>query len=575
MGKSNYKRKIMLQFDYGEVKQGVQSTSGQMKILRADFNATKSEAKAFGKTSDELGARQKYLTERIKMVNDELKQNKDRLKEATEKQGEGSKAVENYKTKVEVSQHQLRGLEAELSTVNKRLDEQKTFLGKTSKEWEKTGEKMESVGKSMSLKLTAPIMAAGTYAFKMSADYEQALGKMEVVFEKNSDKIQDWANNAMENFGLSRKSAVTMVSDYGALFKGMGIAMDDTQEWSMTLTERVMDLSNFYDTTVDETTNALNAIVTGQTEPLRKFGITMTQATLQEYAFESGINKKIQTMTEAEKIQLRYNFVMDRTAIALGTTKKEADTATGQFRELKQKVEDLAIDFGTLMLPALIKVLKTINSLLTTISKLDDGTKKIIITIAGIVAAIGPMLILVGKTFQSISRVNEGIKDGKELIGGLGKVGKGFGKLLGDTKFLGFAKWALVIAGVATAIYLVISALNDLMGKSSSANQTLSQINQLTGNTKRATNQGGMRGFAVGTKYVEQDQIAQIHKGEAIIPANSNPYNPNSRNTSGLGGGDTINLNVNIDEVDEVYKLIQTVKRAKQNRRSGGEQFAY
>lgn len=575
MGKSNYKRKIMLQFDYGEVKQGVQSTSGQMKILRADFNATKSEAKAFGKTSDELGARQKYLTERIKMVNDELKQNKDRLKEATEKQGEGSKAVENYKTKVEVSQHQLRGLEAELSTVNKRLDEQKTFLGKTSKEWEKTGEKMESVGKSMSLKLTAPIMAAGTYAFKMSADYEQALGKMEVVFEKNSDKIQDWANNAMENFGLSRKSAVTMVSDYGALFKGMGIAMDDTQEWSMTLTERVMDLSNFYDTTVDETTNALNAIVTGQTEPLRRFGINMTQATLQEYAFESGINKKIQTMTEAEKVQLRYNFVMDRTAIALGTTKKEADTATGQFNKLKQQVDDLAIEFGNIMLPVLVKFLQAINKVLTTINKLDDGTKKIIITIAGIVAAIGPMLILVGKTFQSISRVNEGIKDGKELIGGLGKVGKGFGKLLGDTKFLGFAKWALVIAGVATAIYLVISALNDLMGKSSSANQTLSQINQLTGNTKRATNQGGMRGFAVGTKYVEQDQIAQIHKGEAIIPANSNPYNPNSRNTSGLGGGDTINLNVNIDEVDEVYKLIQTVKRAKQNRRSGGEQFAY
>lgn len=128
MGKSNYKRKIMLQFDYGEVKQGVKSTTNQMKLLKADFNATKSEAKAFGKVSDELGARQKFLTEKIRMVNDELKKNKDRLKDATEKQGEGSKAVENYKTKVELSKQELRGLEADLISVNKKLDEQKTFL---------------------------------------------------------------------------------------------------------------------------------------------------------------------------------------------------------------------------------------------------------------------------------------------------------------------------------------------------------------------------------------------------------------------------------------------------------------
>ena len=90
-----------------------------------------------------------------------------------------------------------------------------------------------------------------------------------------------------------------------------------------------MDLSNFYDTTIEETTNALNAIVTGQTQPLRKFGINMTQAALQEYALSQKIRKRVSDMTEAEKVQLRYNFVIEKTNIAVGTTARETDSATG------------------------------------------------------------------------------------------------------------------------------------------------------------------------------------------------------------------------------------------------------
>ena len=114
------------------------------------------------------------------------------------------------------------------------------------------------------MKLTVPIMAAATASFKLGADFEQALGKMEVVFEDNAKAVENWAQNALKDFGLARSTAITMASDFGALFKGMGISLEQTQEWSTTLTERTMDLANFYDTTVAETERALYAIVTGK-----------------------------------------------------------------------------------------------------------------------------------------------------------------------------------------------------------------------------------------------------------------------------------------------------------------------
>lgn len=68
---------------------------------------------------------------------------------------------------------------------------------------------------------------------------------------------------------------------------------------------------------------------------------------------------------------------------------------------------------------------------------------------------------------------------------------------------------------------------------------------------------------------MDSDQLAYIHKGEAIIPAHQNPFG--QEGFKGSIGGDTIILNVNMDEVSDVRKLVETVKRAKQTKRAGGE----
>lgn len=380
-----------------------------------------------------------------------------------------------------------------------------------------------------------------------------------------------WSRNSLKNFGLARSTAVTMASDFGALFKGMGINMQQTEEWSRTLTERTMDLSNFYDTTVEETTRALNAIVTGQTEPLRRFGINMTQATLKEYARQKGIRKSIEEMTEAEKVQLRYNFVIERTNIAVGTTARESDSATGQINRFKESIKELGVGFSEHILPMIVPVIDKLNTMIEKFTQLSDGTKKFIVAMGGVVAAGGPIIWVLGKVFGSIKDINDGIGKIPDLIESVGKVGNKLKGLLDTTQFLGFAKWAGIIAGVSLAIAGVVTALNILFGKGDQMNQFVNNLGNMFkdvgGVISGASNQGRNisrryidGSHRAGLDYVPYDgYIAELHEGERVVTKEENKG----------GIGDTYILQVNMDEVDEVYKLVQVFENFKQTRRAG------
>lgn len=556
-------RKIKLTFDYDEVKEGVKETNKQLKMLNNEYKAVKAESRATGKAIDMLASRKDYLTERIKILNGALDEYKKRLDTAKEK--DNAKAVENYSEKIQKTETELRALQADLGAVNKKLDEQKGFLGKSTEEWDKMSKKLKDTGKDLSLKVTAPIMAAGAAAFKMGGDYEQALGKMNDVFGENNKAVKDWLNTSMESFGLSKLSAAEMIADFGALFDNFGFKIEETTKMSQSLVERVRDLGARYNKSSEETANALNAIFTGQTEPLRKFGVVLNQASLQEYAYAQGIRKKISEMTEAEKVQLRYNFVMAQTSTALGYFKKEHNTASAQLENFREIVKEIGVTFGEVIIPVFGPILNGVNNVLKYIAGLDQGTRKFIVTIALMAASIGPLLVGAAKIIEATKTVKEVTGGLGKAIKGVSKVNKVFGAALENTTFLKLAKWAALLMGVAITIWLVIEALNALLGRKSSVQGTIEQLGKLGNGVKT----GKIRGYAVGSKYIEQDQLAMIHRGEAVIPAKNNPWNPNASDPYGGNKGGDIILNVKMDEVGEVYKLIDTVKKARQMQRAG------
>lgn len=568
----NYRRKIVLEFDYAEVKNGVTKVSSQMSLLNKEYQAAKAEAETYGTETDKLGIRQQYLQERIKILNHELSEHRKRLEEA--KTNENEKATENYGKKVKYAEAQLKELDAQLVGVSANLEKSKVATEGAAEKMSKFGEKTTSIGKKMSLGLTAPIVAAGVKAFKMASDFEQATGKLEVVFQNSSDGMKRWAEDALSTMNLSKATAIQTAADYGALFQGVGISIEKSAEWSKSLTERVADLSNFYDTTTEETISALNSIVTGTVQPMRRFGITMTEANLQQWAFAHGIRKTVREMSESEKVQLRYQFVMDKTKMAVGTTAREADSAGAQMKKFKEAAAELALKFGDLLLPAIVPIIETINKIITAISHLDDGTKKFIVTFLGILAVVGPVLIIIGKLATAISSITslkaafaaKSVKEGANVSKAMMGMGNSFSFTF------------LKIMGVIVVLSIFIALLAVLFGKSKEIQDTMAGIGNAAGNITGSIQQANsnikrtqIKAFAVGTNYVDSDQLAYVHEGEAIIPKHKNPFAKGDGFNGNLGGGDTIILNVSMDEVSDVQKLVDVVKKAKQRKRAGGE----
>lgn len=568
----NYRRKIVLEFDYAEVKNGVTKVSSQMSLLNKEYRAAKAEADVYGDATDKLAVRQQYLQERIKILNHQLSEHRKRLEEA--KTNKNEKATENYGKKVKYAEAQLKELDAQLVGVSANLEKSKVATEGAAEKMSEFGEKITSTGKKMSLGLTAPIVAAGVKAFKMASDFEQATGKLEVVFQNSSDGMKSWAEDAISTMNLSKATAIQTAADYGALFQGVGISIEKSAEWSKSLTERVADLSNFYDTTTEETISALNSIVTGTVQPMRRFGITMTEANLQQWAFAHGIRKTVREMSESEKVQLRYQFVMDKTKMAVGTTAREADSAGAQMKKFKEATSELALKFGELLLPVITPVIEAINKVLIAVSNLDKGTQKFIIAILGTLAAAGPILIMMGKIATAISSitslkaafaaksVKEGANVGKAMVG------------MGNSFNFTFLK----IMGVIVVLSVFIALLAVLFGKSKEIQDTMAGIGNAAGNITGSIQQANsnikrtqIKAFAVGTNYVDSDQLAYVHEGEAIIPKHKNPFAKGDGFNGNLGGGDTIILNVNMDEVSDVQKLVDVVKKAKQRKRAGGE----
>ncbi|MEE0216222.1 MAG: hypothetical protein U0H95_01540 [Lachnospira sp.] len=202
-----------------------------------------------------------------------------------------------------------------------------------------------------------------------SIDIASSLIEVENVvrttFGNYENLVDSMAKTSIRDFGMSELS----VKQYSSRFQAMGVAMGFSQkkmaDMSIELTKLTADMASFYDMEQSDVARNLQAIFTGETEPLRKYGLDLTQATLKEWALKNGLDANISSMTQAEKTMLRYKYVMANTVAAQGDFAKTADTWHNQTVILKQSFQELAGIIGTSLINAFKPFLSGLNFAMT------------------------------------------------------------------------------------------------------------------------------------------------------------------------------------------------------------------
>lgn len=215
----------------------------------------------------------------------------------------------------------------------------------------------------------------GKECVNIGSDLAEVQNVVDVTFGSMSDQVNEFAKNAIAQFGLSELAAKQYTSTMGAMLKSMGVNQGQALEMSTALAGLAGDLASFYNLSGDDAFAKLRSGIAGETEPLKQLGINLSVANLEAYALSQGITKAYNAMTEQEKAVLRYNYILHATADAQGDFARTSDSWANQTRILSEQFNSLKASIGQGLIAALTPVVKFLNTIIAKLQIVADAFK--------------------------------------------------------------------------------------------------------------------------------------------------------------------------------------------------------
>lgn len=213
----------------------------------------------------------------------------------------------------------------------------------------------------------AKLFSLGKQAIELSSDLTEVQNVVDTTFGNYKQKIEDLTAVSIPELGMSELTAKQLGSRFQAIGTALGFSQGKMADMSVELTRLTGDMASFYNVSQEDVGKALQSIFTGETEPMRRYGVDLTNATIQQWALNNGIQANMSSMSQAEKAMLRYQYVMERTTAAQGDFARTADTWANKTRVLVENLKVLGSTIGTALINLFKPLVSWLNSVMTSV----------------------------------------------------------------------------------------------------------------------------------------------------------------------------------------------------------------
>lgn len=213
---------------------------------------------------------------------------------------------------------------------------------------------MRNMAKLVSLKAIAEYLGNAVAKFN---DFYEATDLFHNAMGNLSGEADTLISKMQGLLGVDPTKAMTYMATIQSLGTSFGLTSDKAYILSKNLTQLAYDEGSYWNKNVTETFTAMSSAISGEIEPIRRLGVDLSQARLQQELLALGFNKQVSSLSQADKAVLRYIAIMKQTANVQGNLAQTIQSPANQIKILKAQLDMLAKSVGSLLYPAMKSIL--------------------------------------------------------------------------------------------------------------------------------------------------------------------------------------------------------------------------
>lgn len=307
---------------------------------------------------------------------------------------------QQYNARVKASEREFqRSMDAtERAAENTARDIERTLGQVPDSLRQKYRELGTDIGRSLAGASRAAQLATGAivaYSLNAARKAEDISDAFKFTFSEIGESADTAAERIATSFNRTSTSVKANLTNAYQVLNGLGLSAADSFTAAQAIAERSIDLASQKGISDARAYEAIISGLTGETEPLKRLGVVLSEATVQAELLRLGFKGNASDASEAQKAVARYNLILAKTSTAQGDVARTSESANNKLKEAQTEFENAAITLGTELLPALVEVTNAATGVLRAFNDLPGGVQVAGLAFLGLIAAGGPIAGLI------------------------------------------------------------------------------------------------------------------------------------------------------------------------------------